>query len=280
MTGPVGAAILRGTDSIGVLGLALLPGAPRRVLGRRPFTNPESLRGARIRIIDSATTAAAVRALDAIPKVYLDDSDVSPALAAGRPRRGRELGRVHPAKQLSGFRALPGRQRGALPEDGHDRDQPPRIPTSCVRTAAGAAGGRGCNPSRLTRLGPDDRRRRPRAALPDGRSRHPRDSCRPRRAARRGGARLSNVTRRSGRGEAPSRGRAAEGRDPERRNADAGNVRGGADHRKPERGADNPGREIRHHSHGEGLPSLPRERRAAKRRRGRRRYEAVISGKS
>jgi TRAP-type C4-dicarboxylate transport system substrate-binding protein len=83
VTGPVGTAILRGTDRIGVLGLALLPGAPRRVLGRRPFTTPESLRGARIRIIESATTAATVRALGAFPEVHLD-SEVSPALKKGQ----------------------------------------------------------------------------------------------------------------------------------------------------------------------------------------------------
>ena len=81
--GPVGAEILRGTDQIGVLGLALIPGELRRFLGRRPFTTPESLHGARIRILDSATTAAAVRALGAIPKTGYLSSQVVPALADG-----------------------------------------------------------------------------------------------------------------------------------------------------------------------------------------------------
>ena len=45
VSGPIGAEILRGTDRIGVISLALLPDSLRRTLGRRrPFTSLASLR--------------------------------------------------------------------------------------------------------------------------------------------------------------------------------------------------------------------------------------------
>ena len=84
VNGPISTQILRGTGQIDVIGLALLPDSLRRTLGRRPFTSTASLRGARIRIVDSATTAAGLRALGANPVTGYVASDVGPGLAKGR----------------------------------------------------------------------------------------------------------------------------------------------------------------------------------------------------
>src|SRR5215210_7449201 len=83
VSGPISAEILRGTDRIAVVGLTLLPDSLRRTLGRRPFTNLDALRGARIRIVDSATTAAGLRALGASPVTGYDARQVGPGLASG-----------------------------------------------------------------------------------------------------------------------------------------------------------------------------------------------------
>lgn len=82
--GPVSREILRGTDRIGVIGLTLLPDSLRRTLGRRPFTSLEALRGARIRIVDSATTAAGLHALGATPVTGYIANQVGPGLAKGQ----------------------------------------------------------------------------------------------------------------------------------------------------------------------------------------------------
>lgn len=84
VSGPVSREILRGTDRIGVVGLTLLPDSLRRTLGRRAFTNLDALRGARIRIVDSATTAAGLRALGAIPVTGYVADQVGPGLTRGR----------------------------------------------------------------------------------------------------------------------------------------------------------------------------------------------------
>ena len=81
---PIASEILDGTAKIDVIGLALLPDSLRRTLGRRPLTNLDSLHGARIRIVDSATTAAGLRALGAVPVTGYDASQVGPGLASGR----------------------------------------------------------------------------------------------------------------------------------------------------------------------------------------------------
>ncbi len=84
VSGSVSREILRGTDRIGVIGLTLLPDSLRRTLGRRAFTNLDALRGARIRIVDSATTAAGLRALGAIPVSGYVADEVGPGLTKGR----------------------------------------------------------------------------------------------------------------------------------------------------------------------------------------------------
>jgi C4-dicarboxylate-binding protein DctP len=83
-TGPVGRELLASLDRNGVVGLGLVPDELRRALGRRPLASPGAFRGARIRIADSPTTVAALRALGAIPVTGLTARTAGTALAQRR----------------------------------------------------------------------------------------------------------------------------------------------------------------------------------------------------
>jgi TRAP-type C4-dicarboxylate transport system substrate-binding protein len=81
LNAPVAQAMLAGTESRGVVSLALVPKDLRRVLGRRrALTDPLAFRGARI-AATSPTTGRALRALGATP--LLDVPDPTAALRTG-----------------------------------------------------------------------------------------------------------------------------------------------------------------------------------------------------
>jgi TRAP-type C4-dicarboxylate transport system substrate-binding protein len=63
-----------------VVGIALVPDEPRRVLANRPIDTPAALSGLRIRIIDNVQTADDVLALGAIPVQDLDSHQAARAL--------------------------------------------------------------------------------------------------------------------------------------------------------------------------------------------------------
>ena len=82
-TGPIGRAMLRDLDPIGVVGLGLVPNELRRALGRRPLATRAAFRGARIRIVTSPTSVLVLRALGAVPVTGFTSNEVRGALANG-----------------------------------------------------------------------------------------------------------------------------------------------------------------------------------------------------
>ena len=83
-TGPIAAQMLAGLGRNGLVGLGLVPTELRRALGRRPLVSLSAFRGARIRIVNSPTSALIVRALGAIPVSSLTPDQVSADLTDGR----------------------------------------------------------------------------------------------------------------------------------------------------------------------------------------------------
>jgi TRAP-type C4-dicarboxylate transport system substrate-binding protein len=83
-TGPVAARMLQSVARLGLVGLGLVPKQLRRPLGRRPLVSPKAFRGARIRVVTSATSVLDLRALGALPLTNYTSREVGPALTAGR----------------------------------------------------------------------------------------------------------------------------------------------------------------------------------------------------
>jgi TRAP-type C4-dicarboxylate transport system substrate-binding protein len=84
MEGPAGRTLAADLRKAGVEPLALVPTQLRRLLATRPLATPASFRGARLRIIDNATTAQEIAALGAIPKQGYRSTAVLTDLKAGR----------------------------------------------------------------------------------------------------------------------------------------------------------------------------------------------------
>ena len=115
VSGPIGAEILRGTDRIGVIGLALLPDA---LAGRSAAARSRSLAICAGPGSESSTQPRpppALRALGAIPVTGLHCGRGRPGARARPARRHRELRRLDSGQRLPGGRALPARERGAVP---------------------------------------------------------------------------------------------------------------------------------------------------------------------
>src|SRR5262249_22159698 len=71
LAGPIPDRLLPSLRRVGVVGVALLPGAIRRPFGRsRPLVSPSAFRGQTIGIRPSLIAAATVRALGATPRAY------------------------------------------------------------------------------------------------------------------------------------------------------------------------------------------------------------------
>ena len=71
---PVTAAALRSVAPLGVVGVAVLPGSPRRLLGlRRPLVRPRDFAGARIGVRDSRLAAETFERLGATAVPYVGD---------------------------------------------------------------------------------------------------------------------------------------------------------------------------------------------------------------
>src|SRR5262249_22238897 len=83
-TGPIGRSMLAGLNSIGVVGLGLVPERLRRLFGRRRLDSAATLRGARIRPATPGTGEMALKALGAVPVTIDDSRAVGPAMARGR----------------------------------------------------------------------------------------------------------------------------------------------------------------------------------------------------
>ena len=67
VTGRVAAGLLATLKPAGLTGLAIMPDSIRYLYSTRPLTTPAQFSGAKIRIIDSATTGEVLRSLGAIP---------------------------------------------------------------------------------------------------------------------------------------------------------------------------------------------------------------------
>jgi TRAP-type C4-dicarboxylate transport system substrate-binding protein len=83
-TGEIGRTMLKSLNSVGVVGLGLVPKELRRPLGRRPLTTVRSFDGARIRVVTSPAGELAVRSLGARPLTAFDAHQVNAALADGK----------------------------------------------------------------------------------------------------------------------------------------------------------------------------------------------------
>lgn len=83
-TGEIGTTMLKGLDSVGLVGLGLVPKELRRPLGRRPLTTVRNFRGARIRVVTSPAGELAVRSLGARALTAFDAHQVNAALAGGK----------------------------------------------------------------------------------------------------------------------------------------------------------------------------------------------------
>jgi C4-dicarboxylate-binding protein DctP len=79
-TGPIGRSMLESLDSIGIVGLGLVPERLRRLFGRTPLDSAATLDGARIRPVASPTGEKALRALGAVPVVIPSSRAAGPAL--------------------------------------------------------------------------------------------------------------------------------------------------------------------------------------------------------
>ena len=141
--GGAGRAADRRDAARSVVGIALVPDEPRRVLASRPVDSPAAFSGLRIRIIDNAQTAAELRrpgrAARAGPGRPADGA------RAAAPHGGRRgvLDGHDPQQRLLHVRALP-LELCDLPEVPDDRGQSPEVGGALVRTAEGrSAGGRG-----------------------------------------------------------------------------------------------------------------------------------------
>lgn len=91
--GAIGRSMLAGLDSIGVVGLGLVPDELRRLLGRKPLDSAASLRGARIRVVTSPTGVLALRSLGANPLTNFTSSGLGSGLRSDR-LDGAELSTV------------------------------------------------------------------------------------------------------------------------------------------------------------------------------------------
>lgn len=80
VTGPAGVMLQKSLGRSGVISLALVPSQLRRLLAVEPLTTLADFRAVRIRISDSATSAAGVRALGADPVQGLDTDATLAAL--------------------------------------------------------------------------------------------------------------------------------------------------------------------------------------------------------
>jgi TRAP-type C4-dicarboxylate transport system substrate-binding protein len=87
-TGPIGRSMLASLNSIGIVGLGLVPERLRRLFGRKPLDSPVTLRGARIRPA-SPTDDPALRALGAVP-VTIDNARLAGSELASRQIAGVE----------------------------------------------------------------------------------------------------------------------------------------------------------------------------------------------
>jgi len=78
-TGPIGHSMLASLNSIGIVGLGLVPERLRRVLGSTQLDSAATLRGARIRPA-SPTDETALRALGMVPVLITNSQKAGPAL--------------------------------------------------------------------------------------------------------------------------------------------------------------------------------------------------------
>jgi TRAP-type transport system periplasmic protein len=84
MQGPAGRALDDALHEVGLVPLGLVATQPRRVLSTRPLDTPEDFHAARLRILDSDTTALSIEALGAKPVQGMSGDDVKSAFRAGR----------------------------------------------------------------------------------------------------------------------------------------------------------------------------------------------------
>jgi TRAP-type transport system periplasmic protein len=110
MAGPAGKLLSSSLSKAGVEPLAIFSTQLRRLLATRSLTTPAGFRGAKLRIIDSSTTAGTLKALGAQPEEGYASTDVLPALQSGRldgaesaprPILGNNYGAV--AHRLTGY---------------------------------------------------------------------------------------------------------------------------------------------------------------------------------
>jgi TRAP-type C4-dicarboxylate transport system substrate-binding protein len=111
--GPVARQILR-TLPPSVVGIALVPDEPRRVLATRPVSSPAAFSDLRIRIVDDVQSAADFTALGAEPVQGLDAHEAARALKAGvidgvESSLSQMLGNGYfsSARYLSGYSVFP-----------------------------------------------------------------------------------------------------------------------------------------------------------------------------
>jgi TRAP-type C4-dicarboxylate transport system substrate-binding protein len=83
-TGPIGRSMLASLNSIGIVGLGLVPERLRRLLGVKPLDSAATLRRKRIRPPTSPTGELALRALGAVPVTIANSRAAGPAMAHGR----------------------------------------------------------------------------------------------------------------------------------------------------------------------------------------------------
>ena len=110
MEGPAGRMLAADLRKAGVEPLALVPTQLRRLLAKQPLNTSASFHGARLRIIDNATTAREIAALGAVPKQGYRSTEVLTALKAGRldgaetaPRPILNNNYASTAKRLTGY---------------------------------------------------------------------------------------------------------------------------------------------------------------------------------
>ncbi len=84
VSGPVAEQMLTSLSADGLVGLGLVPMELRRPLGVHPLVSLADFRGARVRVIPSATSMQDLQALDAVPSPNWNCQQVGPALSAGQ----------------------------------------------------------------------------------------------------------------------------------------------------------------------------------------------------
>jgi TRAP-type C4-dicarboxylate transport system substrate-binding protein len=84
ITGRIGHSMLMSLNSIGVVGLGLVPERLRRLLGPKPLDSAKTLHGARIRPVTSPTGEMALRALGAVSVTIPAARAAGPAMGSGQ----------------------------------------------------------------------------------------------------------------------------------------------------------------------------------------------------